>query len=361
MTSRPLIVMTGAAGNLGRSIAAALLDRYRVVGIDKAAEPADFPILKADLTSDASTQEALEEIRGGHGARIASMLHLAAYFDFTGEEHPLYRKLNVEGTRRLIEALDPFDIEQFVLAGTMLVHAPARPGERIDEDSPIGPQWAYPRSKAAAERVVREHAGAIPTVLLRLAGVYDEETVVPTLAHQIARIRERDFQSHLYPGDPRAGQAMLHREDMIDAFRRTVDRRAEIPPGTAILIGEPDAPSYEELQDEIGCLIHGREHWATLRVPKPLAAAGAWAQEKLEPIIPDSIDKGEEPFVKPFMVRMADDHYALDISRARLLLGWEPRHRLRDELPAIIEALRRDPAGWYRRNDVPLPEDLRGE
>lgn len=80
-------------------------------------------------------------------------------------------------------------------------------------------------------------------------------------------------------------------------------------------------------------------------VPKLLAKAGAWAQQKLEPIVPDAIDQGE----------MADDHYALDISRARRLLGWAPRHRLQDELPKLVEALKNDPIGWYEANKVTPP------
>jgi hypothetical protein len=90
---------------------------------------------------------------------------------------------------------------------------------------------------------------------------------------------------------------------------------------TGILVGELEALGYDPLQDEIGYLIHGSEDWPTLRVPMPAAAAGAWLQEKLEPVVPDALDQGEKPFVKPFMVAMADDHYALDIDRARRLLG----------------------------------------
>ena len=67
------------------------------------------------------------------------------------------------------------------------------------------------------------------------------------------------------------------------------------------------------------------------------------------------IDRGEEPFIKPFMVAMADDHYALDVRRARDLLGWEPRHRLKDELPRLVAALKEDPAGWYKANGVTPP------
>ena len=82
---------------------------------------------------------------------------------------------------------------------------------------------------------------------------------------------------------------------MIDGVPRTIDRRAQLPPGTAILIGEPDPMSYDALQDEIGYLIHGAEGWPTLRLPRRLAAAGAWGLAKLELVIPDAIDMGEEP------------------------------------------------------------------
>ncbi|MGT4071569.1 UNVERIFIED_CONTAM: hypothetical protein I5919_22595, partial [Aeromonas hydrophila] len=60
----------------------------------------------------------------------------------------------------------------------------------------------------------------------------------------------------------------------------------------------------------------------------------------------------EEPFIKPWMVDFADDHYELDIGRARKLLGWEPRFSLRGSLPTIIDNLKADPAGWYRENKL---------
>jgi hypothetical protein len=46
---------------------------------------------------------------------------------------------------------------------------------------------------------------------------------------------------------------------------------------------------------------------------------------------------------------------ALDIRRARDLLGWEPRHRLKDALPGIVATLKNDPAAWYETNRVPPP------
>jgi len=122
----------------------------------------------------------------------------------------------------------------------------------------------------------------------------------------MARICERDLQSHLYAGSMLVGQAMLHRDDMLDAVQRAVHRRTELAPEAVTLIGEVDAIGYDALQVRLGALMHGTDDWQTLRVPKAAAAAGAWAQGRLEPVVPDAIDDGEQPFIRPFMVKMAN-------------------------------------------------------
>lgn len=104
---------------------------------------------------------------------------------------------------------------------------------------------------------------------------------------------------------------------------------------TTLLIGEPETLSYDELQRAISRLVHGEE-WNTYRIPKLLAKFGAWLQDVLP---------GPGPFIKPWMIDLADDHYALDIARARTLLGWEPRHSLRKTLPKMITALKASTSG----------------
>lgn len=358
MSSQPIVLITGAAGDIGAALIAALRSRYTVVGLDRKGKSADCELIEVDLTSDDSVRQALDEFRRRFGERIASVIHLAAYFDFSGEEHPLYAKVNVEGTRRLLRELRNFQVEQLLYPGTMLVHAPAPSGERIDETAPIAPKWAYPKSKAAAEDVIRNEHGNTSFALLHLAGLYDDETVVPTLAHQIARIYERDLQSHLYSGSTAAGQSCVHKEDMTDAFVRAIERRRELPQELTLLVGEEEAHSYDELQDMLGRLIHGAEEWATISVPKWAAKAGAGLQVAAEPLIPDSIDRGEKPFMRPFMMDLAQDHYELDTSLARELLGWQPKHRLTDTLPSIVASLKRDPVRWYRINGLTSPEWL---
>ncbi|HYF00831.1 MAG TPA: NAD(P)-dependent oxidoreductase, partial [Planctomycetota bacterium] len=83
-------------------------------------------------------------------------------------------------------------------------------------------------------------------------------------------------------------------------------------------------------------------------IPKPLAKAGAWIQ-----------DLFGDPFIKPWMIEFADDHYALDVTRARHQLGWTPRRSLRETLPRMISALKADPARWYHDHHLALPRRFR--
>jgi UDP-glucose 4-epimerase len=224
----------------------------------------------------------------------------------------------------------------------MLVHEPCKPGARISEDDPLLAKWPYPESKLETERLISEGHPGVRSVFLRISGVYTDYGQQPTIVQQIKRIYEKDFQSYFFPGDSETGQSAIHLDDAVDAIVATVEHRNDIQAKTAILIGEPDPPSYEKLQDEIGQRIHGQD-WATLYVPKPLAKVGASVTDTLS---------GGEAFIKPFMVNMADDHYALDISRAKKLLDWEPKHRLIDRLPTIIDALKSNPDAWYRMNGL---------
>ncbi len=55
-------------------------------------------------------------MRTAYGTRIASVIHLAAYFDLTGEPNPLYSEITVHCTEKLLRALQSFEVEQFVFA-----------------------------------------------------------------------------------------------------------------------------------------------------------------------------------------------------------------------------------------------------
>jgi nucleoside-diphosphate-sugar epimerase len=189
----------------------------------------------------------------------------------------------------------------------------------------------------------------MPTVFLRLAGVYDDLCHSIPIAHQIKRIFERQLTSHVFPGDLSHGQAFVHLEDTVQSCVRAIERRAQLPEEVPILVGEEVTLSYGDLQNLIAQELFG-EDWATERIPKELARVGAWVEGE--------IPLGEEPFIKPWMMDIDDDHYALDCTRAHQLLGWQPSHSLRATLPHMLQALKQDPEAWYKANQLEMPHHL---
>lgn len=342
-----IVLVTGSNGRIGSAVMRRLRRRFdNVVGLDRKAPgppPPDCVAIPVDITSDESMREGLRVLRAHHGARIATVVHLAAYYDFLGKPSPLYEQVTVEGTRRLLHGLqDQFEVGQFIFASTMLVHRPGEPGLFLTEESPLGPTWAYPESKVRTEKVIRNERGSIPTVILRLAGVYDDDCHSPPLANQIQRIYERQLAGHLYSGETSHGQSFVHMDDVVDAIELAVERRTALPAESVVLIGEPETLSYDELQHTFQRLILD-ESWETHNVPGLIAKAGAWMEDHIP---------GQETFIKPWMIDRANDHYALDITHAHTLLDWVPQHTLRKTLPKMVAALRADPIGWYREQGL---------
>ena len=342
---RNTVIVTGSSGFVGGALVARLATSFRVVALDRRPPeqlPSTATFEEIDLSSEKSVDRVFAKIGKPRRGRIASVIHLAAYFNLTGEPDPRYEQITVRGTERLLRKLQSLEVEQFIFASSMLVHRAARPGQLINENWPLESNLPYRASKIETERLIHAQRGQMPVVYLRPAGVYDDLCHNAFLAHQIARIYEDDLTGHVYPGDLHTGQSSLHLGDLIDATSRLIERRKALPPELPLLLGEPEVMSYGELQSEIGRLLRGGE-WETWEIPEPLAKAGAWVETNV---------LGEEPFIRPWMVDIANDNYAIDIARARELLGWKPQHSLRTSLPKMIAALEADPVAWYRANKL---------
>jgi nucleoside-diphosphate-sugar epimerase len=349
--ARPLVVVTGSTGLIGSRVVAGLAADHRVIGLDlrePPREPAGTLFMACDLTRDDSVSAVFERIMRVHGNGIASVIHLAAHQDFSGKPSPLYKELTVEGTRRLLRGLRSLRAEQFVFSSSLLVMKPAEhEGDVLTEKSPVEGSWEYPQSKLEAERVIHEERDDVPAVVLRIAGVYDEGCRSIPIAQQIRRIHEKSFESYVFPGDPSRGQPFVHLDDLVDCFRRVVERRAELPTEETLLVAEPDVMSYAELQEQLGELIHGKE-WPTIQVPAPIARAGAWVKEK--------VAGEEDAFLKPWMIDLAAAHYPVSMAKAQRMLGWTPAHRLRDTLSRMVGKLKEEPRLFYEINGLTAPD-----
>jgi UDP-glucose 4-epimerase len=86
-----------------------------------------------------------------------------------------YKRVNIGGTRCIVEAGRAFGARRVVLFSTISVYGPTRPGEIFDEASPLQPQTVYAKTKVEAEQValsVNNASGEALSVVLRLAAVY---------------------------------------------------------------------------------------------------------------------------------------------------------------------------------------------
>ena len=350
MSNEEIVLITGSSGFIGSTIAKRLSKKYKVIGLDRGAPSekisnVDFRSL--DIASIKDVRSTLEGIRDQHGNRIHSVIHLAAYYSFSGKKSSKYQEITVGGTETLLNELNRlFAVEQFIFSSTMLVHSPVGVGKEISESSSVAPSWPYPQSKIDAEQVIRANRGATPIVNLRISGVYDDYCHSIPLAQHIARIYEKQLSSMLFPGDAGHGQAFLHIEDLVEAVVLLVEKRSALPSDLTLLLGEDEPLSYKMLQARIGELLHNKP-WPTIRIPKFVAKTGAFVLARI-PVV-------REPFIKPWMIDYADEHYDLDISRSEKFLQWKPKRTLLESLPKMIAALKNNPAKWYSDHKIEKP------
>lgn len=341
-----VILVTGSCGRIGAECCKRLGTEFNIVGFEllKALYvSANEELVPCDMSSDESVAQALNHVRDFYGTRIASVIHLAAYYSFSQEHLELYDKITVEGTRRLLRGLQDFQVEQFIFSSTMLVHKPTVPGKKINEESPLEPKWAYPESKVKTEKVIHEECGNIPTLILRIAGVYDDNCHCIPIANQIQRIFEDQFNAHVFSGDLSHGASFMHMDDLINALVNAVHKRQALPKDLTLLLGEPDVLSYDTLQKRISSLLYGKE-FETHTIPKPVAKLGAWVE--------NHVPFAKSTFIQPWMIDLADDHYDINISKAKKILDWEPKHSLDQTLPIMIQDLKSDPLAWYKKNGL---------
>lgn len=104
-----IVLITGSNGRIGTAVTRRLRERFdNIVGFDRGAPapaPPDCVRIAVDMASDDSVRDGLRVLREHHGTKIATVVHLAAYYDFLGEPSPKYDEVTVEGTRRLLHGL----------------------------------------------------------------------------------------------------------------------------------------------------------------------------------------------------------------------------------------------------------------
>lgn len=156
-------LITGISGFTGRYVAAQLVEAgYEVVGLTHSGDEATSNVYPVDLC-DRDAVVALVS-----GMELDAVVHLAAIsFVAHGDAEAIYR-VNVVGTRNLLEALDraPTTPRVVVLASSANIYGNATV-EPITEDTPPAPANDYAVSKLAMEYMARLWTDRLPIVITR--------------------------------------------------------------------------------------------------------------------------------------------------------------------------------------------------
>ncbi|MCP1469339.1 nucleoside-diphosphate-sugar epimerase [Sphingobium sp. OAS761] len=237
------ILVTGATGLVGERLVPRLVEAgedCRVLVRAGKAAPAGVEAVEGDLFDPASLADAV--------AGVSTILHLAAVFRTADTD--LIWKSNLEGTRSLIAAVqaDAPDA-RFVMASTSNVYNKNSPQPGRETDA-VAPDEAYPASKVAAEKALRE--SRLNWAVVRFPFVYgDGDGHLEMLPKHLSA-----FGFH-----PANRMSTIHHRDIATAMKlalagafdgRIVNIADEAP--TTIyelvqLVGHTMAPSFEPMQN----------------------------------------------------------------------------------------------------------------
>ncbi len=178
-----LIAVTGGTGFLGAHTVAALLrrgHRVRLLARDPGAAPSTVDVVAGDVTDPAAVRRLV--------AGADALLHAAGVYTFDSRRRDELWRVNVRGTEVVLGAARRAGIGRIVHVSTVGTLFPTT-APSIGPASPLGePREAYLASKAAAERIARQHrsvgAPVVVTYPPALLGPDD-----PHLGDQNARLR----------------------------------------------------------------------------------------------------------------------------------------------------------------------------
>jgi dihydroflavonol-4-reductase len=254
------------------------------------------------------------------------VFHLAVAMREGGKSDEFFETVNLDGTRRLLEAAGSGRVERFVYCSTIGIYGHRAPGI-TNEQSTLRPGNIYERTKVAAERMVRELAPAarVPYSILRPADVYgprDERLL--KLFKGVSRGRFPLF------GDGSGRRHMVYVDDVVSAFFAACDRPEAV--GEGVIVAGPRPCTLRELIEAVreatGSQRFGR------RLPLgPMLVTAAVVEDVCRAL------KLDPPIYRRRMDFFTSDS-AFDTARARQLLGWAPRVELADGVRRTYEAYR---------------------
>ncbi len=304
------VLVTGGTSAIGVVVAQRLLSRGDAVTTLQrrpGAPPSGVVEVLGDLADDEALARALDGCRG--------VIHLAAKVDVVGPAHE-FERVNVEGTRRLLDAAQAAGVERFVhVSSPSVAHGGGSlVGAGADPADPGSTRGHYATTKARAE-------------LLALAPRPDGPAVVAIRPHLVwgpgdqqltGRIVERARQGRLAViGSGGALVDTTYLDNAADALVAALDRATTLR-GRAFVVSNGEPRPIEELLTRVAAA--AGQPPPRLRVPRSVAFVAGLAVERAWA----ALERTDEPPITSFLAEQLATAHWFDQRATREALGWAP-------------------------------------
>ncbi|MGO2701583.1 MAG: NAD-dependent epimerase/dehydratase family protein [Cellulosimicrobium funkei] len=332
------VVVVGASGNVGTAVLRRLAEEpvvTSVVAVARRVPRADgsstvrFPHDVATWRyADVAAPDADQRLDAAFaGADV--VVHLAWAIQPSHDRERL-RRVNVEGTRRVVEAAQRAGVAHVVVASSVGAYSPA-PYAGDARDTPVNEGWpvegvpgsSYSEDKAAVETLLDDldRETGIVVSRVRSALVFQRDAGSEIARYFLGPLGTRVLRRDPLPAVPLPDGLRLqvvHADDLADAYARIVVGRHPGP----FNVAHPTVLTAQDVADVVADGSLRTVPYATART----AVAVAW-RARLAPVGEGWLD-------------MAMRVPVLETELATELLRWRPVHGAKDTLAELVDGIR---------------------
>ncbi len=348
--NRTGIIITGASGFVGRALVQALRDDFHVFAIARRSQARsgvgahpNVEWYQADVGERPQVDAVFRQIGEAGGANV--VVHLAAYFDFTGNEDAEYWRTNVIGLRHVLDACVAQGVRHFLFGSSVLACRPPKPGRAITEESRPHGSHILAATKREGEALMFEYSDRLHPLILRFAPLFSDWCEYPPLFVLLQNWLSAGWNQRLLNGHGRTAVPYLHVNDLVLFLLDVLSRVDDLKPCEVLLASPDGAVSHAQLFASCTTAFYGARR-EPLFLPKALCGPVVRARDLFGRLV------GDRPFERAWMTESVDVAMTVDAGRTRLRIQWAPRPRLDllRRMPFLVENMKTDPVTWAELN-----------